>query len=410
MNTESTHDYITVKNTFLDIKRSSPDNAVRRSSSVPRAFKPGEMDRFDMEDSFSGQKDQDFYSARSDDSDTASDFDELDHMPTISCDDSDSQDSIAHEDPTDLEELANVDYPDNCSDCTDEDLDFNDMYWSYNYQASMTRTSTSMNQTTCGACWESSPTASDSTWEGPLSFSPQVSESTCRNPQAVACSFGDMVSQVSLSSNPYYPDMVGENDVTPKMSLSDMVGHQAEEHKAMPSKTTLSLDDMVEEGAEKARIKLRPTARPFKSVREPTADTNFVIACAKEVISTFGDIIDVQVRDGGMGGTTVIIAKSRSADPDPSLIFSLVQDALLNSAAQSENTYIMGYGSEPFKKLDTLSFTATLAVPAVAHHKTTCWDTYEKGYCPRCATCRWNHPTEIDKMRVIVMIQNMVSQ
>jgi len=172
------------------------------------------------------------------------------------------------------------------------------------------------------------------------------------------------------------------------------------------SRVTLSLADMVAaEGTEKARCKLKATARPFMSARSPPADVTAVIASAVEVLSCGDDIYDVKVQDGGMGGTTMILAKSSSPDPDPLWIFSLVKDALLNSAEQSENTYILGYGEQPFKNLDQLSFGASIGCVPAAHQDTCCWDFYEKGCCPRFATCRWNHPAETDMMRIIVMIK-----
>jgi len=293
-----------------------------------------------------------------------------------------------------------------------------------------------MTQTHCGACLESLPVAvpADGSDLPTMSLSngpevPEVEDLTSwgamsEMPEENPFGFFDKVPQDDEQIKSPLPlsDMVQENDGTSKSKLNlpetrpwqskrrasgqaEQAEH-ADKSKAMANKTTLSLSDLVEIGAEKARIKLKSTAQPFKSVREPTADAKHVIAQAVEVVSSCADVFDVQVRDGGMGGTTVIIAKSLSAEPDPSLIFSLVKDTLLNAASQSENTYIMGYGAQPFQNLDTLSFSASIACPPVALHKTTCWDTYEKGYCPRCATCCWNHPAEIDKMRVIVMIQN----
>merc|ERR1719183_1885031 len=101
----------------------------------------------------------------------------------------------------------------------------------------------------------------------------------------------------------------------------------------------------------------------------------------------------------------MIVGKSSTPDPDPLWIFSLVKDALLNSAEQSENTYILGYGQQPSNNLDPLSFSTTIGHVPAMHQDTCCWDFYEKGFCARQATCRWDHPAEVDMIRVIVMIQ-----
>jgi len=151
--------------------------------------------------------------------------------------------------------------------------------------------------------------------------------------------------------------------------------------------------------------KLKSNARPFKSARTPAKEVMEVIASAVEVLSNASDISGVRVHDGGMGGTTMIVGKSSSSNPDALLTFSVVKDTLLRSAEKSENTYILGYGAQPFNNLDPLSFSANIAHMPKAHYDTACWDTYENGSCPRCATCRWDHPSDIDQIRVIVMIQ-----
>lgn len=176
------------------------------------------------------------------------------------------------------------------------------------------------------------------------------------------------------------------------------------------SKVTLSLVDMVSSADArhtdgKVRSKLSSKAKVFASVRQPPEEVKAVLAATVEALLHSKDIVDVQVRDGGMGGTTMIMADSSSDDPDALWTFSLAKDALLNSAEQSENTYILGYGARPFNSLDTLSFSANIASVPLDHQNTACWETYEKGFCPRCASCRWDHPTEADMMRVIVMIK-----
>jgi hypothetical protein len=170
------------------------------------------------------------------------------------------------------------------------------------------------------------------------------------------------------------------------------------------NKVTLSLADMVSGDTGKVRCKLSSCAQPFRSARTPPAEVQSVIAMAVEVMSSGTDIVDVTVHDGGMGRTTMIVGKSSSTDPDGLWLFSLVKDALLTAAERSENTYILGYGNQPFNNLDPLSFSANIVHVPAAHKDTACWDTYEQGHCPRCSTCRWDHPGEMDTMRVIVMI------
>lgn len=172
------------------------------------------------------------------------------------------------------------------------------------------------------------------------------------------------------------------------------------------NKVTLTLDCMV--AAEKPkRSKLKSAARPFVSSRTPPAEVTTLTSDVVRALSGHKDISEVQVQDGGMGGTTMIIVKSTSADPNARMILAVAKDTLLTSAEQSTSTYILGYGAQPFSTLDALSFSASVAFNPPASQDKTCWDFYENGFCRRCSSCTWAHPSENDKMRLIVMIQKV---
>lgn len=298
---------ITVKNTFLSWTNPLKEEPVRRSSSVPRTFKPGccTVDLI------------------SDDSTSASDKDSVSgHL---------RRENFA----TTASDVDTEDFPDYRSDCTDYDSEF---------------------------CYPCAPT-----WE-----TPSVAE--------------------EVSTRDTLPSVAGENPT--RRPSSD-------------NKVTLSLDCMVTAASEKVRAKLKPTAKPFKSLlkKTATAEVMTVVSSAVEALTKCEGILGVQVHDGGMGGTTMIVGKSVHAQPEAAWVFSKVKDALLVSAEQSENTYVLGYGAQPFNHLDNLSFSTNIASVPAAHQDSACWETYEKGYCPRCASCRWDHPSDIDQVRVIVMIQ-----
>jgi len=289
----------TVKNTFLTLKRQ--EDPVPRSSSVPRAFKPGQSECA--------------HCLYCDDSTNASDRDVTENFPST-CSETDSQD-IA--DCTDCQSI-----------CTDDERD--------------------------------------------LVF-----------PCAKAC-WSDMVDDDSPA-------------VSSPVSLASMV-------QCCPSKVTLSLLDTV--SAAPTRSKLRPTAKLFKSTRAPPTEVAMIIESAVAALSSQG-IIDVQVQDGGMGGTTSIVASLSDVQSDAKHILSIVQNALLTSAEQSENTYILGYGAKPFNNLDECTISARICSVPNAQQDTFCWDIYEKGFCANCDSCEWSHPVAADIMRVIVMIKSISS-
>jgi len=290
----------TVKNTFLTLKKQ--EDSVPRSSSVPRAFKPGQS------------KCDDFF--HSDDSTNASDKDISENFGST-CSETNSQDVA---DCTDCQSV-----------CTDDGGDF---------------------AFPCAkSCW------SDMTDDEPAEASP--------------------------------------------FCLADLVPCQP----CLPSKVTLSLVDTVASvEATQTRSKLRPTAKLFKSTRAPTAEVETVISSAVAALSGQG-IVGVQVQDGGMGGTTTICGSLAYPQLNVKSILSIVQDTLLNSAEQSENTYILGYGAKAFNSLDESTISCRISTVPDAQKDTCCWDIYEKGFCAQCSSCQWSHPAAADIMRVIVMIK-----
>lgn len=87
---------------------------------------------------------------------------------------------------------------------------------------------------------------------------------------------------------------------------------------------------------------------------------------------------------------------------------TLAKDAFLAFTAGSPNTFILGYSTpSPFKDLCNSGFSCSIAVVPAEHQATACWDTYQKGFCPRLATCRWCHPSDGDLTTVRVILKRM---
>lgn len=84
------------------------------------------------------------------------------------------------------------------------------------------------------------------------------------------------------------------------------------------------------------------------------------------------------------------------------------KSALLDVAAKSQNTYVVGYLDQPFTDVGVSSFKATLAV--MRQVETACTDFYEKGRCDNRNRCCWCHPATEDVMVVWVNIQHSVEQ
>jgi len=225
---------------------------------------------------------------------------------------------------------------------------------------------------------------------------------------------------LSFCSDTDYQDTSSScSECPPSPSLSSAAEKSIEilsDHEEMQggTKVTLSLSDMVNEGKKTrislveccaSRSKLRSRAQPFQSAREPPQEVKDLISRAVHALRCPQDVMDVQVQSGGMGGTTMIIGEFVNALPDASLVFPWVKDAILNAALQSGSTYVMGYNVRPFNDLDSQSFSMNVACVPKAHKKSACWGCYENGICPRIGSCKWDHPTELDMMRVIVSLK-----
>lgn len=223
----------------------------------------------------------------------------------------------------------------------------------------------------------------------------------------IASEKGTHASSLSiLSETDSYMDVIDGKEGLLDFELSDLFLDDARGR----AKITLSLVETVSKRQQLSlnqcvRSKLCSQAKPFHSLQELPNEVDTVIACVADALRKESDVIDVILQKGQMGGKTMIVARSRSVSPNAAFILHSAKNAFLNAAAASENTYVMGYNAQPFNTLDVLSFSAKLGHVPTSHRSSACWDTYEKGFCPRCKTCRWDHPTENDLMSVIVILR-----
>jgi len=136
---------------------------------------------------------------------------------------------------------------------------------------------------------------------------------------------------------------------------------------------------------------------PFEPYEGEIAD---VMEATKRALLRSPYLASVKVHGGAMGCPTTVVAGVRSSLMHDSVKATLLlaKEAILDAATDSRGTYVLGYvqdgtGYGPFQDgPDMCSFHATLATVPAANESQACWDTYQKGFCPRRATCRWVHP------------------
>jgi len=166
--------------------------------------------------------------------------------------------------------------------------------------------------------------------------------------------------------------------------------------------------------------RLNPEARVF----EPTpvqqqqqiggglpAEIWAVINSAKLALTASPHVASVKVTEGALGQTTTIVTEvhSNMGQYGARETLNVVKAALLGAAARSQMTYILGWGAVPFQDMPgDAGFKGMIGSVPMTMQDSICWDTYQKGYCPRRALCRWCHPLETDlaPLRVILERSN----
>lgn len=135
------------------------------------------------------------------------------------------------------------------------------------------------------------------------------------------------------------------------------------------------------------------------------AEHGLVLEDAAEVLDSTPGVLDTKVCRAMTAGTlaTLYIRMFQNAEEDSVRIAAIAKASLLEAAARSQRVYVLGYEATPFvdDALD-VGFSGTLAI--ASWQDSTCWETFQWGYCPRGCTCRWQHPArhEIQPIRVII--------
>jgi len=137
----------------------------------------------------------------------------------------------------------------------------------------------------------------------------------------------------------------------------------------------------------------------------------FVVGVLRCFLSTCAFVTAVQVEEGQSGASpaTCITVEVQSeghlrAGVVERLILAPARQALLATCQDSEDTYVLGYGAQPFRSHHDLAFKCSLGVAAEADDRV-CWDALQYGACGRGACCHWWHPCGPDRMELTVQVR-----
>jgi len=233
------------------------------------------------------------------------------------------------------------------------------------------------------------------------------------------------------SSEPHYKEYASYSD--DDLCTEDGLGSSEEQYRAVSScHSSRDSDDTGSEHNTRRGIALRlcdeiPQTRlvapgkPGKTKLSSRArmfelplqgDMRNVLMTVSASMSHIPKLVAVQMSEGKLGGqATIVFSHAHGLQTfDFVKILATLKTVLLDAAASSEETYVMGFDGKPFAaigsgKNTTWGFSCKLgSVPAI-QHDTTCWDTWRTGFCPRNSTCRWCHPLDSDLLNVVVVLQ-----
>lgn len=166
-------------------------------------------------------------------------------------------------------------------------------------------------------------------------------------------------------------------------------------------------DESADQKDESPCQKLVSNARLFVPGRAIAETFHSVLTLVGLALRSAIGVADVDVKVGPVG-TLATVSIRLAPGNSPFSVINAAKSALLEVAANSKSTYVLGYEHNPFQD-DTgpgrYSFCTSLASMPKGWECCVCWDTYTKGFCPRPRTCKWQHPgrTELQPVRVVVL-------
>mmetsp|Transcript_20787 Transcript_20787/g.64950 ORF Transcript_20787/g.64950 Transcript_20787/m.64950 type:complete len:276 (-) Transcript_20787:60-887(-) len=123
------------------------------------------------------------------------------------------------------------------------------------------------------------------------------------------------------------------------------------------------------------------------------------VAAVKTALETSGYWVGIEAIEHGQGW--IIMAQVQPEDMHRAeYLLKLAKEALLGTTEQSSSVKVMGYRQAPFLPLPQ-GFTASLG--AVQDASQACYDAYGKGFCRRGCACRWEHPSCVRSVKVVVL-------
>lgn len=127
-----------------------------------------------------------------------------------------------------------------------------------------------------------------------------------------------------------------------------------------------------------------------------------VLAGVRRALSQAPGVVDVQVVPGP---ETSLLVEVSAAEGAASAALKVAKTAVLNAAAMSLNSYVVGFLADPFEDVGGKGgFSVSVGVVPPSAEKVVCWSFYERGCCRQGPNCSKRHPgtAELERIRVAI--------
>lgn len=173
-------------------------------------------------------------------------------------------------------------------------------------------------------------------------------------------------------------------------------------------KQKLRLEELVVTSSVMRKPKLDSKAPLFKPIAGPSrGEVDSVLTAARKALDSSQGVSGTEMVLGTTIATLCIRLWPNTQQSSRLSVIAIAKAALLEAAASSKSVYVLGYEATPFEENSSsmgMGFAATLAVVAPDWECSACWETYQKGFCPRGSACKWVHPgrDELHPVRVVL--------
>jgi len=253
----------------------------------------------------------------------------------------------------------------------------------------------------------------------PCSTSTRRSSSTPPDWRTPTC--GQPISEAStptsaadiVSDDEARTSMSSECEVSGELSDCETVLTQAdwtaEVVELVPPKVTLNLHDHIDDVADRCKVpaQLSGKARAFTPSGLPLGEAGLIVMALQRALSMGKGVTNVEMSKGGGVGSTIAFIAQTAEGASAGPVIGAAKAAIFAASALSSTVYLVGYLANPFQdryEVRCTGFKVTLGFVPRALEDSVCWDTIQKGFCPRRSTCRWCHPSESELVKLSVMV------